>query len=87
MERNNPMADNPTLTVRELITQLERVADKDRHVVCWLPGSIIEFAGVLNIPGNSARHSEVLLEGNIRPGSILSSDDDVHLSNTKHGRR
>lgn len=60
---------NPTMTIGDLRRLLAGVHSKHDHqpFVIWLPGSRIDVAGQFIVMPD-----EVMLEGNLRPGSVLS---------------
>lgn len=60
-------SDLPQMTVRELIAALTQMP-LDREVKVWLPGSRIALERVFCRPSG-----EVLIEGNIEPGSMLET--------------
>ena len=57
------------MKVKELKKLLDKLPSRmdDHDVVVWLPGSRIELSGSVRGHGISAK--EVLIEGNLRPGS------------------
>lgn len=60
----------PTATARELIAGLRDIQG-NTPVRVWLPGSTI----ALTISGVIERGGEVLIEGNVDPGSALSQEE------------
>ena len=60
-----------TMKVRELIEALSK-RDPEHDVVVWLPGSRIDLARVFNFTMPNPLRKEVLIEGSIRHGSVLS---------------
>lgn len=69
----------PQMTVAELIAALERVEDKSRKVVGWLPGQYMPVASVINLNTDPVR--EVQLEMNVRSPSAFEQylDDRAEL--------
>jgi hypothetical protein len=62
---------NPKMTVAQLRERLSCIsAEHDNApVTVWLPGSRIDLAGFITLKANL--DGEVLIEGNLRPGSAL----------------
>jgi hypothetical protein len=64
------LPESQRLTVRQLSERLAKLPPhvQDLPAVVWLPGSRIDVAGLI---GEFKDHGEVLIEGNLRPGSAL----------------
>lgn len=64
---------NPQMTVRQLreaLAKIDRMYD-DIPVVIWLPGSRIDLHQFMG--STVGNNGELLIEGNLREGSALSS--------------